>query len=186
MRYLSSLIIFFVLSFCSGALLSHADEEMWQIKALTQEGSTLDIKAFDKKGNAFEIKAIEEDGNTWLMDIKAFVDGKRVPVKILVSDEKNMPVKAIGEGGEIMDVKAIAPNGDKLDVKGVGSMGSIIHIKVLVPGGEQYSVKSISKQGDVDDGKGVRILAPGEKAEMEIDGVAVYAHIKSLPPEDID
>ncbi|MHC4277924.1 MAG: DUF7486 family protein [Planctomycetota bacterium] len=32
----------------------------------------------------------------WILDIRADVDGKKLPVKVLVSDEKYAPVKAIG------------------------------------------------------------------------------------------
>ena len=76
-----------------------------------------------------------EAGNLHLLDIKALVDGKKLPVKILVSSDKYSPVKAIGEDGAVYDIKVITLEGEKLDVKGVSRSGSIIHIKMIGPHG---------------------------------------------------
>ena len=48
----------------------------------------MDVKAIDKQGNIYPVKAIEADGNAHLLDIKALVAGKRLPVKVLVSEDK--------------------------------------------------------------------------------------------------
>ena len=64
--------------------------------------------------------------------------------------------------------------------------GSIIQLKAVAPDGKQYGIKAISKDSDVHDIKGVKMLAPGEKAEMEIDGVVVYAHVKAFPHTELD
>lgn len=153
----------------------YAAENIWDIKAIHPKGMLLDVKAFDKKGTIYDVKAIQEAGNMWVLDIRAIVDGKKLPVKILVSDEKYSPVKAIGGDGTTFDIKALAPNGDKLDIKGVSSSGNIIHIKAIGLNGELYDVKAIQ----VYDVKGIKMSK--EHEELKISGVPVHAHIKALP-----
>ncbi|MGI9534434.1 MAG: DUF7486 family protein [Thermodesulfobacteriota bacterium] len=158
----------------------NASETIWHVKAIQTDGKTLDIKAFDKKGMVFDVKAIQEDSNMWIIDVKAIIDGKKVPVKILVSDDKYAPVKAIGSDGTIFDIKAIAPNGDKLDVKGVDQTGNIHAIKVVGPKEQFYSVKAISPMGEVYDIKGIKIT--DKEIESLINGIPIHAHVKALPP----
>ena len=55
------------------------DEKIWHVKAVHPEGRLLDVKAVDKDGKLHAVKAIEADGNVHLLDIKALVDGKRLP-----------------------------------------------------------------------------------------------------------
>ena len=70
-------------------------EIIWHIKAIHPEGRTIDVKALDKDGNIFDVKAIQDSDQRQLLDIKAFVGDKKLPVKILVSDDEYAPVKAI-------------------------------------------------------------------------------------------
>lgn len=156
-----------------------AAERLWNVKAITAEGATLDVKAFDRSGKGWDLKAIEEDGELHLMDVKALVDGKRLPVKILVSDDALAPVKAIAEGGVILDVKALTPEGQKLDVKGVSRSGNIVHVKAIGPGGVFYGVKALSPEGHLEDVKGVKLSA--DRVEAKVNGVEVAAHVKALP-----
>jgi hypothetical protein len=161
---------------------AHAQEDrIWHVKAIHPEGRLLDVKALDKDGGIHAVKAIEADGNVHLMDIKALVGGKRLPVKVLVRGEgdKYEPVKAIGEDGTIYAIKALTPEGGKLDVKGVKRSGNIIHIKAIGPNGEFYGVKAISPEGRVHDVKGVRLGS--ERVEGKIHGVEFVAHIKAIP-----
>ena len=88
-----------------------AEEKIWHVKAIHPEGRLLDVKAIDKQGKIHSVKAIQTEGNLHLLDIKALVDDKRLPVKVLVSNDKYAPVKAIGEDGTIFDIKAITPDG---------------------------------------------------------------------------
>jgi len=153
-------------------------EIIWHVKAIHPEGRTIDVKALDKGGNIYDVKAIQDAGQRHLLDIKAFVSGRKLPVKILVSDDKYAPVKAIGEDGTIYDIKALTNSGDILDVKGINRSGNIIHIKAISKEGTYYGVKAISPDGQLNDVKGVKMS--NEQEETIIHGVKVHAHIKGL------
>lgn len=153
-------------------------EIVWHVKAIHPEGNFLDIKAMDKDGNIYDVKAIQDANQRTIIDIKAMVDGKRLPIKILVSKDKFRPVKAIKEDGTILDIKALTPEGDLLDVKGVSNSGKIINIKAIDKKGGFYGVKAISPTGKLNDVKGIKLTQ--HKVEMNINGVDVYAHIKSI------
>lgn len=155
---------------------------IWHIKAIHPEGRTLDVKALDADGNIFDIKAIQDAGQRQLMDVKALMDGKKAPVKILVSDEAYAPVKALGEDGTIYDIKALTPEGQRLDVKGVKRAGNITHIKAISKAGEFYGIKAISPDGMLNDVKGVKMMEADQEAV--INGIKVHAHIKALPQID--
>ena len=75
-----------------------SDVAIWNVKAIHPQGQTLDIKAFDQSGTKYDVKAIQDSDQQHLLDIKALIGGKRLPVKVLVSDDKYAPVKAIGSG----------------------------------------------------------------------------------------
>jgi len=163
-----------------GTLNVIASETIWHVKAIQPDGKTLDIKAFDKKGTAFDVKVIQEGANLWILDIKALEGEKKLPIKIIVSDDKYAPVKAVGNDGTILDIKAIAPNGDKLDVKGVDESGNIHAIKAVGPNGEFYGVKAISPMGQVYSVKGIKMT--DREVEEKINNVPIHAHVKALPP----
>ena len=156
-----------------------AKDIIWHIKAIHPEGQTIDVKALDADGNIYDVKAIQDADQRQLMDIKALVDGKKMPVKILVGDDDYAPVKAITEGGTIYDIKALTGDGRKLDVKGVKRSGNIIDIKAINEAGEFYGVKAISPDGLLNDVKGVKTVE--DQLETTINGVEVYAHVKALP-----
>jgi hypothetical protein len=153
-------------------------EIIWHIKAIHPEGKLLDIKAIGKDGTIFDVKAIQDKNQRSILDIKAFVNGKQLPVKVLVTEDKYMPVKAIDVDGTIIDIKALSADGDMLDVKGVTQSGNIINIKVINKEGEFYGIKAISPNGWVNDVKGIKMNK--ETVEEVINGVEVYAHIKGL------
>ena len=155
---------------------------IWHIKAIHPEGRTLDVKALDAEGNIFDIKAIQDAGQRQLMDVKALMEGKKAPVKILVSDDAYAPVKALGDDGTIYDIKALTPEGERLDVKGVKKSGNITHIKAISKAGEFYGIKAISPEGMLNDVKGVKMMEADQEAV--INGVKVHAHIKALPQID--
>ena len=118
-------------------------DTIWHIKAVHPEGRLLDVKAIDKQGNIYDVKAIEVHGNRHLLDIKAMVGGKRIPVKVLVSEDKLEPVKAILDDGTILDIKALTSDGKRLDVKGVQRSGTIIDIKAIGPEGSRVDVRVV-------------------------------------------
>jgi hypothetical protein len=126
-----------------------------------------------------DVKAFVENGNLHLMDVKALVGAKKLPVKILVSPDALAPVKAIGPDGTIYDVKALTTDGKRLDVKGVARGGSLYDIKAIGPDGRHYGIKAVSPRGRLHDAKGIKLSA--EPTEATISGVAVAAHVKALP-----
>lgn len=158
-----------------------AEEKIWHVKAVHPDGKLIDVKAIDKDGKPNAVKAIETDGNVHLLDIKALIGDKRVPVKVLVAgpDDKYEPVKAIGDDGTIYGIKAITADGAKLDVKGVKRSGGIIHIKAIAPDGSLWGVKAVSPEGHLYDVKGIKMNK--EKVEGKVNGVEFAAHIKALP-----
>ena len=153
-------------------------ETLWHVKAITPEGKFLDIKAIDAFGSTYDVKAIEKNGQTNFMDIKAYVNGKILPVKILVNKDKYTPVKAIAQDGSVYNIRAIAPNGDRLRINGVRRSGNIIHIKALNENGDEYGVKAISPTGQLNDVKGVKMKK--EALEYTIYGSEIYAHVKAM------
>lgn len=158
------------------------DEDfIWNIKAIDHDGHILGVKAIDKDGGMHDVKAFMENGDRWILDVKALVQGRKVPVKMLVSTDPLIPVKGLGADGTVYDIKAIAPDGRKLDVKGVKQEGNVIHLKAL-DGDQQLGVKALSPHGVRYDVKGLKFT--GEEKETTVGGVAVRAHVKALPPAE--
>lgn len=154
-------------------------EIIWHVKAFKPEMQYLKIKAIDKKGKMYDIKAIQNSEQRSFLDVKAFVKGKRLPVKMLVGEEKYHPVKAIDEEGNILDIKAITDEGIILPVKGVSKSGNIVHIRAIYEDMIFYNVVAISPDGITNAVKGIK-LRPGN-IETTIHGIEVFAHIKSIP-----
>jgi len=154
-------------------------EIIWHVKAFKPEMKYLKIKAIDKKGKTYDVKAIQNSEQTSFLDVKAFVKGKRLPIKMLVGEEKYHPVKAIDEEGNILDIKAITDDGIVLPVKGVSRSGNIVHIRAIYDNMIFYNVVAISPDGTTNAVKGIK-LKPGN-IETTINGIEVFAHIKSIP-----
>ena len=154
------------------------EDIIWKVKAIHPDGKALDIKAIDKEGNLFDINAIQDSDQDSFLNIKAFVNGNELPVKMLISKDKYAPVKAIDRGGVILDIKAITPEGEKLDVKGIVRAGNVVSIKAINKEGEFYGVKAISPSGQLNDVKGIKINI--KEKEMTLNGFSVYAHIKAM------
>ncbi len=151
---------------------------IWNIKAVTLEGENLDVKAIDTLGNKYDVKAIQDSDQYSFMNIKAFVEGSELPVKVLVSDDTYSPVKAIARNGTIYDIKAISPDGTIIDIKGIGRSGSIVDIKAVTENGDFYGIKAFSPDGKLDDVKGIKIFDRAK--ELNIRGNKVYAHVKAI------
>jgi len=154
-------------------------EVIWHVKAFKPEAKYLKIKAIDKKGKVYNVKAIQNSEQTSLLDVKAFVKGKRLPIKMLVGDEKYYPVKAIDEEGNILDIKAITEDGKFLPVKGVSKSGNIVHIRAIYQDMIFYNVIAISPDGTTNAVKGIKMNP--DKVETTVNGIEVFAHIKSIP-----
>jgi hypothetical protein len=155
------------------------EEIIWHVKAYMPELKFLKVKAIDKDGNIHDVKAIQNSEQTSIMDVKAFVNGKRLPIKMLVDGGKYYGVKAIDDDGTIIDIKAITDNGDLLPVKGVSQSGNIVHIRAIYEDMIYYNVVAISPNGKTNAVKGVKMNM--ESVETTVNGVQVFAHIKAIP-----
>ena len=151
----------------------------WHIKAVLPEAKLLDVKAIDKEGNFFDVKAIQRSYNIDLLGIKALVNNRVIPIKMIIKkDDPYYPVKAIKDDGSILDIKAIGENGELLDIKGVSRMGNIVEVRAIDKDQQQYNVISISPQEGVNHVKGLKMF--NEEVEAVIHGIKVFAHVKSL------
>ena len=153
-------------------------EIIWHIKAFKPDVKFLKIKAIDKNGNIYDVKAIQNSEQTSLLDVKAFVKGKRLPVKMLIGNEKYYPVKAIDEEGHVFDIKAITDEGAFLPVKGVSQSGNIVHIRAIYKNLIYYNVIAISPDGATNAVKGIKMNS--EDVETTVNGQEIFAHIKSI------
>ncbi len=152
---------------------------IWHVKAYHPDGKLLDVKAITKDGKIHDIKVIQNSDQTSIMGVKAFVNGKILPVKVLMSEDKYLPVKAIAADGTIIDIKALSEDGKNLDVKAVRQSGNILHLNVIDEKGEFYNIEAISPKGWIRDIKGIKMLTT--PVEAVVNGVEIYAHIKSVP-----
>ena len=154
-------------------------ETIWHVKAFKPNAELIDIKAIDKDGKIHNIKAIQNSDDTSILDVKAFVNGKRLPVKLLVNEyDRYMPLKAIDDDGTIINVKGITKEGEILDVKGISKSGNIINIRAISKNGERYSLIAISPSGRKNDVKGIKLF--DKEVETVIHGIKIFAHVKSI------
>ncbi|MFK5982193.1 MAG: hypothetical protein QM499_04690 [Flavobacteriaceae bacterium] len=151
---------------------------LWSITAIQTDGEKLAIKAIDSEGKMFDVNAIQNSDQDSFLNINAFINDKKLPVKILVSDDKFAPVKAIDRGGISYDIKAITTEGEKLDVKGILRFGNIISLKAINKEGVFYDVKATSPSGNINDVKGIKINH--KEKEMALNGFNVFAHVKAM------
>jgi len=151
---------------------------IWNIKAVTAEGKNLDVKAFDAEGNKFDVKATQDSKQHSFMNIKAFVEGAELPVKIMYSTDEYKPISAIGINGTIYEIKAITENNVTLDIKGISRSGNIIHVKAINENGEFLGVKAFAPDGKLNQVKGIKIF--DSEVEMKVQGNPVYAHLKAI------
>jgi len=173
-------ILFVNLSFSqkNKAIQGEFKEVIWHVKAFKPDVKFLEIKAIDKNGNIYDVKAIQNSKQTSLLDVKAFVKGKRLPVKMLIGIGKYYPVKAIDEEGNIFDIKAITEEGEFLPVKGVSQSGNIVHIRAIYKDLIFYNVIAISPDGATNAVKGIKMNS--EDVETTVNGQEIFAHIKSI------
>jgi len=151
---------------------------IWNIKVVTPDGKNLDVKAFDAEGNKFDVKAAQDSKQHSFMNIKAFVNGVELPVKIMESSDEYAPINAIGTNGTIYEIKALTDDNVKLDIKGISHSGKIINVKAINENGEFYGVKAFAPDGKLNQVKGIKIF--DRKVEMNVQGRPVYAHLKAI------
>ncbi|NNE01856.1 MAG: hypothetical protein HKN52_01720 [Eudoraea sp.] len=151
----------------------------WHVKAYHPEATFMDIKAIDEEGNYHDVLVVQDSDDTSVMNVKAFVNGIRLPVKItLKGSDRYYPVKAIDENGTLIKIKAIAQNGEIMDVKGFSRSGNIINLRAITKDHKYYDIIAISPLGRVNGVKGIKML--DTEQEAVINGVPIFAHVKSL------
>ncbi|MBT8310134.1 MAG: hypothetical protein HKO72_02080 [Flavobacteriaceae bacterium] len=152
----------------------------WHVKAFRPEAKLLRIKAIDKEGNYHDVKAIQDSDDTSILNVKALVDGERLPIKMIVkgANDRFYPVKAIAKNGTLVDIKAITEDGEIMGVKGFSRSGNIINLRAITKNNRYYNVIAISPQGKVNAVKGIKMFDSEEEAV--INGVSIYAHIKAI------
>ena len=163
------------------------ENTLWDVKVIRPSGRVLDVKAVDPEGKLYDVKAIEREDNPYFLDVKAFVDGKPHPVKVVDSSERYAPVMAIDIHGKNLEIRALGPGGKHYDVKGIRQSGSIIRLRAIGVA-KNYPISAISPDGRVFDVKGVKMVA--QRVEMVIGTTQIHAHVKALPPalsrEEVD
>ena len=152
----------------------------WHVKAFRPEAQLLKVKAVDKRGNIYDVKAIQSSESTSVLNIKALVDGKQLPIKVVLpkGKDKYYPVVAITEKGILMDIKAFTEDGRYLDVKGISKTGNIIHLSAINDDNIAFTIISISPFGEVNSVVGVKMLDTVEEAV--INEVSIFAHVKAI------
>jgi hypothetical protein len=156
-----------------------AEEIIWHVKAIHPKGNTMDVKAFNENGDRFDVKAIEDAEQSYIMEVRAFVNGRGFPVKVLVSEDENKPLAGIDEQGNTYVLRAITADGKYLPIKGVRKSGYIVHVKAVNEDGSFYGVKALSTSGKLRDIKGVKMY--DKQLEVTLNGVPVHAHVVALP-----
>ncbi|WP_146090744.1 DUF7486 family protein [Aureitalea marina] len=154
-------------------------EIYWNVKAYSPTWGLLRVKAIDKDGNIHDVKAIQDSDDTSLLNVKALVDGQRLPIKLIVKkNDKLYPVKAISQDGTILDIKALTDDGEIIDVKGFSRSGNVIHIRAITAQPIMYRVIAVAPDGTVNRVKGIKMM--DQEVETVINGVEVFAHVKAL------
>ena len=160
-----------------------SEDIIWHVKAFRPDAQILKVKAIDKEGNVYDVKAIQAPNSSRsLLNIKAFVNGKKLPVKILPKKKsKYFPIAAITDDGKLLKIIAINDEGNYLEVKGHTKSGNIIYISAITSDGLGYNIIAISPYGEVNNVVGVKMMDTVNEAM--VNGVYVYAHVKAIQQE---
>jgi len=154
-------------------------ETLWEIKAYKIFEKLLDVKAIAKDGKQQDVIAIQYGDDSSLLDVKAIIEGQRLPVKLIIKNsERYYPVKAIDNNGTLIDIKAITPEGDILPIKGVSKSGNTVHLRAIKDDHIFYNIIAISPDGEFNHVKGVKMI--DNPVETIINGVSIFAHVKSI------
>jgi hypothetical protein len=151
---------------------------IWKVKAVTADGKNLAVKAIDSEGNQLDVDATQDSEQHSFMNVKVFIDGYELPVKILQSEDKYAPISAIGAKGDIYEIKAISEDNVQFDIAGVSRSGNIVNVKAINNNGEFLDVKAFAPDGKVNYINGIKLF--DKEVEMRIQGHPIYAHVKAL------
>ena len=155
------------------------EEILWEIKAYKIFETLLDVKAIDKNGKMHDIRAIQNSEDESILDVKAFVDGERLPVKLIIkNNERYYPLKAIDGDGNLIDIKAITPDGKILPVKGVSKTGNVVHLRAIMDDHLFYDIIAMSPDISFNHVKGIKMT--DNPVEGIVNGVSIFAHVKSI------
>ena len=160
-----------------------AQNATWAVKAVAKGGEAYPVKVYLEDGASIPVFAIYEEGNDHFMDVKGVHNGKKISIKLVLTNDALIPVKGISENGDILKVKAEDPNGNILDVKGVSRDGNTINVAAVKGEGDYMPLKAISPDGVERNVKGIKFMR--ENVEMELSGVKILAHLKALPTIDV-
>lgn len=151
----------------------------WYVKAYRPDAKLLDVKAIDTDGNLYDVRAIQTSDDTSILNVKALIDGKQLPIKLIINkDDQFYPVKAVNEKGALVNIKVIAENGEILNIKGVSKSGNIVHLRAITKDSEFYNIIAISPEGKVNAVKGIKML--DTPVDAVIYGVSIFAHVKAI------
>ncbi|NER11319.1 DUF7486 family protein [Muriicola jejuensis] len=154
-------------------------EIFWEIKAYKIFETLLDVKAIDKDGNRHDIRAIQNSDDVNILDVKAFIHGERLPVKLIIkNNERYYPLKAIDSEGNLIDIKAITTDGKILPVKGVSKTGNVVHLRAIAEDQSFYDIIAMSPDTKFNHVKGIKMT--DSPVEAIINGVSIFAHVKSI------
>jgi hypothetical protein len=155
------------------------EEILWEIKAYRIFETLLDVKAIDKNGTMHDIRAIQNSEDASVLDVKAFIDGARLPVKLIIkNNERYYPLKAIDAEGSLIDIKAITKDGKILPVKGVSKTGNVVHLRAITEDMTFYDIIAMSPNTEFNHVKGIKMT--DNPVETIINGVSIFAHVKSI------
>ncbi len=152
------------------------DSTVYDIKAFTPEGDTLDlrgvsrtrniihIKAVDKEDVHYGVKAISPEGKLndvkgvkitgeqtemWVYGHAVYAHVKSLPQAGTISNDRNWHVKAIHPEGVFLDVKAVNESGKTYEVKAIQDnfQRHLLDVKALVEG-EEFPIKMLVSEDD--------------------------------------
>ena len=152
------------------------DSTVYDIKAFTPEGDTLDVRGVSRTRNVIHIKAVDQEGTLYgvkaispegkLNDVKGvkvtgeqtemWVNGhavyahvKSLPQAGTISNDRNWHVKAIHPEGNFMEVKAVDEDGNTYEVKAIQDnfQRHLLDVKALVEG-EEVPIKMLASKDE--------------------------------------
>jgi hypothetical protein len=160
-----------------------SEETVWDVSAIGNDGSKLEVVALNKKGKEYPIKAMSAGGSFTLLNVKAMAPRDNMMVK-LTKNGNGIFLEAIDEYGRLFPVKIKTADGKYISIRGGDNCGKTIDIQAFGDNGLDYLLHAISPEGDMYDIKGIKVK--DEDTEGFVQGLKgltlYYAHVKALPP----
>ncbi len=162
-----------------------SDAIQWDIAAIHPDGNSYPVYAIDEdKGVEHPVRALSDGGNFHLLDVKAFINRYKYPVKLAQEiGLKNTTLVSIYERGKVYQVMAKVGDSQYIPIRGLQLEGNMIAVKGEGSDGTIYAVKAISPGNDLFDVKGIKIK--NDDVEGMITGLGYafkfYAHVKAIP-----